>query len=59
MSTTACTSLYQIVVCIAKQKFNLVHGAFSRPSERILIWCSCGTKAKIFELSRATASRPY
>lgn len=44
MSTTVCISFYQIVVCIAKQKFNLVHGAFLRSSERILIWCSCGTK---------------
>ena len=29
---------------------------YSRSSERILIWCSCGTKAEIFELSRATAN---
>ena len=29
---------------------------FSRLSERILIWYSCGTKAEIFELSRATAN---
>ena len=27
-------------------------------SERILIWCSCGTKAEIFELSGATANQP-
>ena len=30
----------------------------SRSSGRILIWCSCGTKAEIFELSRATADLP-
>ena len=30
---------------------------FSRSSESILIWCSCGTKTEIFELSRrATAN---
>ena len=29
---------------------------YSRSSERILIWCSCGTKAEIFELSRVTAN---
>ena len=29
---------------------------FSCLSERILISCSCGTKAEIFELSRATAN---
>ena len=56
MSTTFYSSFYQIVVCIAKQKFNLVHGAFSRSSERILIFCSCGIKAEMFELSRATAN---
>ena len=26
-----------------------------RSSERLLIWCSCGTEAEIFELSRVTA----
>ena len=26
-----------------------------RSSERVLIWCSCGTEAEIFELSRVTA----
>ena len=37
----------------------LVIIAFART--HFLIWCSCGTKAAIFELSRATAdlSRPY
>ena len=30
--------------------------AFSRSWERILIWCPCGTKAEIFELSWATAN---
>ena len=30
--------------------------SLSRSSERILIWCSCGTKAEIFQLSRATAN---
>ena len=29
---------------------------YSRSSERNLIWCSCGTKAGIFELSGATAN---
>ena len=28
---------------------------FSLLAERILIWCSCGTKAEIFELVRVTA----
>ena len=31
---------------------------FSRLSERVLIWCSCGPKAEIFELSWATANQP-
>ena len=31
---------------------------FLRSSERILIWCSCGTKAEIFKLSLATANEP-
>ena len=37
----------------------LVIIAFTRT--HFLIWCSCGTKAEIFELSRATAdlSQPY
>lgn len=26
-----------------------------RSSEHFLIWCSCGTEAEIFELSRVTA----
>ena len=30
--------------------------SLSRSSERILIWCSCDTKAEIFQLSRATAN---
>ena len=30
--------------------------SLSRSSEHILIWYSCGTKAEIFELSRATAN---
>ena len=32
--------------------------SLSRSSERILIWYSCGTRAEIFELSRATADQP-
>ena len=39
-----------------KQKQTRVDEALSRSSERILIWCSCGTKAEIFELSLATAN---
>ena len=27
-------------------------------TEYILMWCSCGTKAEIFELSRVTANLP-
>ena len=34
----------------------LISGQFSLSLERILIWCSCGTKAEIFELSRATTN---
>ena len=33
----------------------LISGQFSLSLERILIWCSCDTKAEIFELSWATA----
>ena len=36
-------------------QFSLFSFLLSRSSERILIWCSCGTKPVIFELSRATA----
>ena len=32
--------------------------SLSRSSEHILIRCSCGTKAEIFQLSRATANEP-
>ena len=32
-----------------------LHSKSSRSSERILIWCSSGRKAEIFELSRVTA----
>ena len=32
--------------------------SLSRSSERILIWYSCGIRAEIFELSRATADQP-
>ena len=32
--------------------------SLSRSSEHILIRCSCGTKAEIFQLSRATANQP-
>ena len=60
MSTTVCTSFYQIVVCVAKQKFNLVYGAFSRSSERILIWCSFDTKEEFSSYhGRLQISRPY
>ena len=37
-------------------KHLLISGQFSLSLERILIWCSCGTKAEIFELSRATTN---
>ena len=33
-----------------------VFSYYSRSSQRILIWCSCGTKEEIFELSRATTN---
>ena len=32
--------------------------SLSRSSKHILIRCSCGTKAEIFQLSRATANEP-
>ena len=33
-------------------QFIVFKAFYSRSSERILIWCYCGTKAEIFELSR-------
>ena len=47
------SSLLQSVTSVITKCDNL-----SRSSERILIWCPCGTKADIYERSRATADQP-
>ena len=47
------SSLLQSVTSVITKCDNL-----SRSSERILIWCPCGTKAEFYERSRATADQP-
>ena len=39
---------------VSRLLFKSQFKSLSHSSERILIWCSCGTRAEIFELSRAT-----
>ena len=58
MHKLLCTVMHKLLVIILKiGKFHYKR-ILSRSLERILIWCSCGTKAEIFELSRATADSP-
>ena len=47
-----CTGILPCVVWLHKAKLKraTVNCRLSRLSERILIWCSCGTKAEMFEL---------
>ena len=53
-------SFLSFTACLTKLHGLLFRFILLRSSESILIWCSCGTKAEIFELSRATGnSRPY